>query len=166
MGRSISSVLACAVLCACAQASRAEAPDSATSSDAGGDASVRVDAGHVGDAGPKPVRIFVPFPDCTDNDPTAGVAVEGCDCAAPDGTICCTGGAVFECTGFGWRSLANSHCMPSGVPDAPPDASWDPSQPAECHACKHGTAGCWCRSDDTCDEGLRCVESLCGTPAN
>lgn len=158
-------------LTACTQASRAEEPDAATSSDTGGDAGAGAgartdaDAGNK-DAGPKPVRIFVPFPDCTDNDPAAGVAVEGCDCAAPSETLCCTDGAVFECTGFGWRSLSESQCTPDAAPEAPPDAGWDPSQPAECHACKHGTAGCWCRSDHSCDEGLRCLEALCGTPAD
>lgn len=164
-------MLAAAVvaLCACAKAGRADEPVGTASNaggDAGADTSTPMDAGRLADAGGKAVRIFVPFPDCSENNPASGVAVEGCDCAAPDGTLCCTDGTVFECTGFGWRSLQASECLPDGVADpAPPDAGWDPSQPAQCRRCAQGSAGCGCRSDATCDQGLVCLEGLCGTPA-
>lgn len=166
--------VAAPLLLGCASANRVDEPPQAAGSDAGGDAGtvahrangVAPDA-TAPDAAPKTIRVFVPFRDCARNDIASGVAVEGCECAAPDGTICCIDGATFECTGYGWRAAVSDECIPNGVGDpARPDAGWDPSQPAQCHACERGTAGCWCRADTTCNTGLLCVEDLCGMPAD
>lgn len=156
-------------LAGCARVTRAE-PNARVAADAGDDAGVRdaagpTDAARDASAGPKSARVYVPFPDCTRHDPGAGVFIEGCDCEPSDDVICCDDRAVFECTGFGWRVLQGESCSATG--GTPHDAAgWDSSQPAQCMPCERGTAGCYCREDQTCAPGLICVESFCGSPVD
>ena len=128
-----------------------------TSADAGGDAGVDAAAPKdaAADAGPRHVRIFVPFPDCTDNDEDASgdaVVIEGCECV-PQDTVCCADGTAFECGPVAWKSLDLGPCTPGAAEPV-----------LQCRECTRGEAGCSCRAGATCAPGLVCLEDFCGMP--
>jgi hypothetical protein len=132
--------------------------------DAGRDSGRVVDASKPpADSGPE---FFVPETDCTNNDYRGlgdGVIIEACPCDRFGlGIACCTDGAPYECTTFGWREVSLDGCFEQS--DAGIDDDAGEIEPVECSGCTHGALGCWCHFDGTCNDELVCTVGRCGMP--